>query len=70
MKKLIPILVVLAVGIAAGVYLQTQPNSQDLEITARTDADQAGAAVKADAQKVGEVVADAKADLKAGVEIT
>jgi uncharacterized protein HemX len=68
MKKLILILIVLAVGIAAGIYFQKQPKSQELETRARTDAEQVGADVKTDAQKAGEVAADAKADLKLGVE--
>lgn len=67
MKKIIPYVLTLAVGFALGVYFQKRPADQKLESTIRTDAAQAGAAVKAGAQKADAVAADMKADAqKAG----
>ncbi|MEJ0088746.1 MAG: hypothetical protein WDM80_03190 [Limisphaerales bacterium] len=70
MKKIIPIVVILAAGIAVGIYFQKQPKSQELETNAKKDVEQAGADVKTGMQKVGDAAADVKTDIKTGVEKT
>jgi hypothetical protein len=55
MKKIIVFLLILAAGIAIGVYLQRQPKSQKIETQVQTDAEKVEASVKAGVQKAGEV---------------
>jgi uncharacterized protein YxeA len=67
MKKIILIVVILAAGIALGIYLQRQPKAQKIETQVQTDAEQAGADAKAGIQKVDAVAADVKEGMqKAG----
>jgi hypothetical protein len=56
MKKIISYVLVLAVGFALGVLFQKRPADQKLETTVQTDAHQAAADVKADAQKADEAI--------------
>ena len=63
-EKIILVVILLAVGIALVIYFQKQPEAKKIETTIQTDANQAGAAVKADEQKVE---ADA-GEVKAGVQ--
>jgi uncharacterized protein HemX len=60
MKKLILVVIVLAVGIALGIYFQKQPKTQKIETQLQTDAGQSGADVKAGMQKADAVVAEMK----------
>ena len=64
MKKIILVVIILAVGIALGIYFQKQPEAKKIETTIQTDVNQAGADVKAGEQKVE----TAAADVKAGVQ--
>jgi uncharacterized protein YxeA len=67
MKKIILFIIILAVGVALGVYLQKQSKTQMIETTLQTDAEQAGADVKAGVQKADAVAAQVKEDVhKAG----
>ena len=61
---------VLAVGIALGVYFQKQSKAQKIETQTQTDADKAGDAVKEGVQKVDAVAADVKSDIATGVDKT
>ncbi len=70
MKKLIPIIIVLGVGIALGIYIQKQPKTRKLETEAQTGVEQAGADVKAGAQKTEAAVADVKTDIAVGIQKT
>jgi hypothetical protein len=70
MKKFILFLVILAAGIALGIYFQKQSKAQKIETKAQTDAEQAGDAVKEGVQKVDAVAADVKTDVEAGVDKT
>lgn len=69
MKKIIPYVLVLAVGFALGVYFQKRPAAQKLENTVQTDAKQAGADVKAGEQKADAVAADVKAGAQKADEV-
>jgi uncharacterized protein (UPF0333 family) len=70
MKKLIFLVIVLAVGIGVGIYFQRQPKAQKIE----TQVEQAGADVKAGLQKAGDaatnVVGQVKVDAQKVVEFT
>jgi hypothetical protein len=67
MKKIILIVIFLALGIALGIYLQKQPKAQKIETQMQTDAEQAGADAKAGVQTVDAVAADVKEGMqKAG----
>lgn len=67
MKKIVVFLIILAVGIAIGVYLQKQPKARQIETEMQTGAEKAGADVKAGVQKADAVAADVKEDAhKAG----
>jgi uncharacterized protein HemX len=68
MKKIILFIIVLAVGIALGIYFQKQTKTQKIEAKAQTDAEQAGDTVKEGVQKVNAVAADMKTDIKEGVQ--
>jgi len=68
MKKIILLIIVLAVGIALGIYFQKQTKIQKIETKAQTDAEQAGDAVKEGVQKVEAVGTEVKADLNEGVQ--
>ena len=70
MKKLVPFIIVLAVGIALGIYFQKQPKTEKLETKAETDAGQADADAKEGAQKANSLAADVKTDIQAGVDKT
>jgi uncharacterized protein HemX len=61
MKKIILLIIVLAAGIALGIYFQKQPQAQKIETQVQQDATQAGADVKAGEQKVEAASADVKA---------
>ncbi len=78
MKKIILLILVLAAGIALGIYFQKQTKAQKLETQVQTDvgqvetdakagvqkADAVAGAVKVDAQKVAAVVTNAVDKLK------
>ena len=68
MKKLILVVIVLAVGIALGIYFQRQPKAQKIETQVQTDAGQAGADVKAGVQKAGEVATNVLGQVKADAQ--
>lgn len=70
MNKIILVIIILAAGIALGIYFQKQPKTQKLESNAQTDARQADTDVKEGVQKAGAIVSDVKTDIKAGVEKT
>jgi uncharacterized protein HemX len=70
MKKLILVVIVLAIGIALGVYLQKQPGFQKLETKTQTDAGQTDADAKSGMQKVDAVAADVKAGAQKVHDIT
>ena len=64
MKKLILLVIILAVGIGLGIYFQRQPKAEKIENRVQMDAEQADADVKADAQKVVEFTTNAAGELK------
>jgi len=70
MKKLVFLVVVLAVGIGIGIYFQRQPQAKKIE----TQVEQAGVDVKAGLQKADaaatNVVDQVKADTQKVVEYT
>jgi len=68
MKKIILFIIVLAAGIALGIYFQKQPKAQNIEGQVQTDAAQAGAEVKAGVQTVEAAGADAKTNLAADIQ--
>ncbi len=68
MKKIILLIIVLAAGIAIGVYFQKQSKVQKIETQAQTEADKAGDDVKEGIQKVDAVAADVKSDIATGVQ--
>jgi uncharacterized protein HemX len=76
MKKLILVVIVLAVGIALGIYFQRQPKTQKIETQLQTDAGQAGvqkvdavaAEVKAGIQKAGDVATNVLGQVKADAQ--
>lgn len=68
MKKILPYLVVLGIGIAIGVFLQRQPESQKVETKLETGAGQVKTDIKQDAQKAEAAAGDVKADVQAGVQ--
>ena len=68
MKKIIPAIIVLAVGIGLGIYFQRQPKTEKIETKAQTEAEQAGDAVKEGMQKVEAAATVAKTNLEAGLQ--
>lgn len=64
MKKIILVVIILAVGIALGIYFQKQPEAKRIETTIQADAAQAGADVKTGEQKIEAAAADVKADVQ------
>jgi hypothetical protein len=68
MKKIILFIIILAVGIALGIYFQKQSKTQKIETQAQTDADKAGDVVKEGVQKVDAVAADVKSGIQTGVQ--
>jgi uncharacterized protein HemX len=66
MKKVILLIIVLAAGIALGVYFQKQTKAQKIETKAQTDAEQAGDAVKEGVQKVETVATNVAEHVEAG----
>jgi hypothetical protein len=62
------LIIVLAAGIALGIYLQKQPEVQKLETKTQADVGQADADAKGGTQKMDAVAADVKSDIKTGVE--
>jgi outer membrane murein-binding lipoprotein Lpp len=69
MKKIILLIIVLAAGIALGIYFQRQPKTQKIEDQLQSDAAQAGADVKAGEQKVDAAAADVKAGVQKASEV-
>lgn len=69
MKKIILIVIILAAGIALGIYFQKQSEAKKIETTIQTDANQAGADVKAGEQKVEAAAADVKAGVQKAGEV-
>jgi uncharacterized protein HemX len=71
MKKMILVIIILAVGIALGVYFQKQPKAQKIETQVQADAEQAGADVKEGMQKVDAAAIEVKEGAqKAGDVVT
>ena len=70
MKKIILLVIVLAAGIALGVYFQKQSKAQKIETQAQTDAEKAGDVAKEGVQKVEAVAADVKSGIQTGVDKT
>jgi uncharacterized protein YxeA len=70
MKKIILIIIILVAGIALGIYFQKQPEAKKIETTIQTDANQAGADVKAGEQKVEAAAADVKAGVQKAEAVT
>lgn len=68
MKKIIPVIIILAVGIALGIYFQRQPETQKIENKTQTDAEQAGEAVKGGVQKVEAAATVVKTNIEAGIQ--
>ncbi len=68
MKKIILLIIVLAAGIALGVYFQKQTKAQKIETQVQTDADKAGDAVKEGVQKTESIATNVAADVKAGAQ--
>ena len=68
MKKIILVVIILAVGIALGVYFQKQTKAQKIETQAQTDAERAGEAVKAGVQKVETVATNVAQHVEAGAQ--
>ena len=75
MKKIILIVLILAAGIALGIYLQKQPKTQKIESQVQTDVnagvqkvDAAGAEVKKDVQKAGDVATNVEGQVKADAQ--
>ena len=68
MKKIILLIIVLAAGIALGVYFQKQTKAQKIETQVQTDADKAGDAVKEGVQKTERIATNVAADVKAGAQ--
>ena len=69
MKKIILVAIILAVGIALGVYFQKQPEAKKIETTIQTDANQVGAGVKAGGQKIEAAAGDVKAGVQKAGEV-
>ena len=70
MKNIILIIIVLAAGIALGIYFQMQPKTQKIETKTEMDASHAADDVKTDTQKADSIAASVKTDIKAGVDKT
>ena len=70
MKKFMLFIIILAVGITLGVYLQKQSKTQKIESQVQTDADKTGNVVKEGVQKVEAVTADVKSGVQTGMEKT
>ena len=68
MKKIILFIIILAAGIALGIYFQKQPKNQKLETQAHTDVEKAGEAVKTGVEKVETVATNVAEHVKAGAE--
>ncbi len=75
MKKIILIVIILAAGIALGIYLQKQPKTQKIETQVQTDinagvqkVDAAAAEVKEDVQKAGDVATNVEGQVKADAQ--
>ena len=68
MKKIILFIIILAAGIAIGVYLQKQPKTEKIETQTQTDAEKAGEAVKTGVQKVETVATNVAEHVKTDAE--
>lgn len=68
MKKLLLLLIVLAIGFALGVYYAKQPKTEKIETKVQAGVSQVSDAVKAGVQKAGAVASDVKDDLAAGAQ--
>ncbi len=75
MKKIILIVIILAAGIAFGLYLQKQSKTQKLETQMQTDmkegvqkADAIAADVKEDVHKAGDMATNVAAQVKADAQ--
>jgi hypothetical protein len=75
MKKIILIVVILAAGIALGIYLQKQPKAQKIETQMQTDVntgvqkvDAAAAEVKEGVQKAGDMATNVEGQVKADAQ--
>ena len=68
MKKIILFIIVLAAGIALGLYFQKQSKTQKIETQVQTDADKAGDVAKEGVQKADAVAADVKSGVQTGIQ--
>jgi uncharacterized protein HemX len=68
MRKIILLIIVLAAGIALGIYFQKQTKAQKIENQVQTDADKAGAAMKEGVQKTESIATNVAADVKVGAQ--
>ena len=68
MKKIIFLIVILALGVALGMYLQHKPQTGKIENQVQQAAGQAGAEIQAGAKKVDEAATNIAADVKAGAQ--
>ena len=68
MRKIILLIIVLAAGIALGIYFQKQTKAQKIENQAQTDADKAGDAIKEGVQKTESIATNVAADVKTGAQ--
>jgi uncharacterized protein HemX len=64
MRKIILLIIVLAAGIAIGIYFQKQPQTKTIENNAQTDAADVKAGVKEGVDKTKEVATNVAADVK------
>jgi len=69
MKKFILLVIILAAGVALGIYLQKKPAAQKIETQIQTDTSQAGADVKAGEQKVEAAAAEVKSGVQKAGEV-
>ena len=69
MEKIILLIIILAAGIALGIYFQRQPKTQKIETQLQADAGQAGADAKAGVQKADAVVAEVKEGVQKAGEV-
>ena len=67
MKKIILIVIVLAAGVALGIYFQREPKAEKIETTIQTDASQARTDIKAGEQKIETAATTIKTNIEAGV---
>jgi uncharacterized protein HemX len=68
MRKIIFIIIVLAAGIAIGIYFQKQPQTKSIENNVQTDATKVKADVEEAADKTKDLATNVAAKVKAGAQ--